>query len=236
MAGVTFSKINPRKLYLAVQQTNPGMLASLEQIFKDSEFNVYGCLTKSDIIGALNRGEYFHLVVIDKEEVDLDMRSFISVSRSIQPKIRIILVTEGDTPRDYKRYFDLGIDDIVEKPISDLLLLGRVEARLSRYTEDLTKLVYGELELDEDMKMFSIKENEVMLTPREFALMKFFILNQGKVVSRDQLLDEVWRDKEYLNPRVVDVYVGYLRDKLAKHYERNPLQTRRGFGYMLSFS
>lgn len=150
----------------------------------------------------------------------------------------IIFLTAQDSLDDRLSGFEVGGDDYVTKPFSVSELHARVRAVLRRAdekniaTEVHRQVVrFGDIVLDEDARIVTRAEKEIVLTQREFDLLSAFMENPQRVLSRDRLLTTVWGFEEY-DPNVVEVFVSSLRRKLEPFGPR-VLQTVRGIGYVL---
>jgi two-component system OmpR family response regulator len=147
----------------------------------------------------------------------------------------VIFLTARDAPEDKVSGFTKGGDDYVTKPFSLEELVARVRAVLRRAAavEPATnRLRYDDLELDEDTMRVTRGERNIRLSPTEFKLLRYLLLNRERVVSKSQILDHVWQYDFDGNASVVENYVSYLRKKVD---EGSPalLHTVRGFGYVL---
>jgi two-component system OmpR family response regulator len=142
-----------------------------------------------------------------------------------------LMLTARDGIDDRVRGLDSGADDYLVKPFSFDELLARVRALLRRGAPPRpVTLAAGDLRLDPASHRAWNRGEELALTPREFALLEIFMRHPGEVLSRFALLEHVW-DEAYENrSNVIEVYVGYLRDKLG----RDAIETVRGAGYRLS--
>lgn len=148
----------------------------------------------------------------------------------------ILMLTCRDQEADMLRGFRLGADDYMSKPFSTAELLARLEAihrRSGTYAVQNTLLV-GPLSIDELARQISCNGDVLDLTQREFELLTFLVKNRQRAVSRDELLTQVWSDSGSHTTNVVDVYIGYLRRKLAAAGAKNSLRTIRGFGFQFS--
>jgi DNA-binding response OmpR family regulator len=146
----------------------------------------------------------------------------------------VLILTAKDTTQDVVKGLDEGGDDYLKKPFSLDELLARVRALLRRKdTEVATVIEVGPIKIDPSKKMVTREGKPIELTAKEYALMEYFGRNAGVVLSRTQLSEHVWDMNFEPTSNVVDVYVGYLRNKIDKPWETNFIKTMRGHGYML---
>jgi phosphate regulon transcriptional regulator PhoB len=152
--------------------------------------------------------------------------------------LSIIMLTAKGEEIDRIVGLEIGADDYVTKPFSPRELVARVKAVLRRtkekpVTEKLLKI--GELEIDKERYNISIKGEPVKLSATEYKLLLYLAERKGKVFSREQLLDAIWRDEAFVEPRTVDVHIRRLRS----HIEEDPanpryIKTMRGIGYFFN--
>jgi DNA-binding response OmpR family regulator len=146
----------------------------------------------------------------------------------------VIFLTAKSSEADRVLGLELGADDYIPKPFSPRELVARVKAVLRRFERPLspTPLRIGEIEIDPGAMILTVGGAPVATTATEFRLLDYFARHVGRVFTRDQLLDSVWRDTAYVTPRSVDVYVRRIREKIEPDPE-NPryLRTVRGAGY-----
>jgi phosphate regulon transcriptional regulator PhoB len=153
-----------------------------------------------------------------------------------QSSLPIIMLTAKGEEVDRILGLEMGADDYMTKPFSPRELIARVKAVLRRATEKpVTEniLKVGELEIDRERYSVSIKGKPVKLSATEFKLLLFLAERKGKVFSRGQLLDAIWRDEAFVEPRTVDVHIRRLRANI----EEDPahpiyIKTMRGIGYL----
>jgi two-component system OmpR family response regulator len=146
----------------------------------------------------------------------------------------VLMLTAKDGEYDQADAFDLGADDYLTKPFSFVVLIARLRAIIRRGApERPTILVAGDLRLDPARKQVSRGEHEIGLTPREFGLLEFLLRHRGDVVTKAEILQNVWDAHYDGDPNVVEVYVGYLRRKIDAPYGRKAIETVRGMGYRL---
>lgn len=146
----------------------------------------------------------------------------------------IIFLTAKSGEADRILGLELGADDYIPKPFSPRELVARVKAVLRRFERPLSQspIRIGDIEIDPGAMTLTVRGQAVTTTATEFRLLDYFARHLGRVFTRDQLLDSVWRDTAYVTPRSVDVYVRRIREKIEPDPE-NPryLKTVRGAGY-----
>jgi len=150
------------------------------------------------------------------------------------PEVPVIFLTARDAVGDRVTGFDIGADDYVTKPFSLDEVLARIRAVLkrSRHGVPKTRLRIADLEVDEAAHEVRRGGTAIELTPTEFRLLRFLMLNAGRVVSKAQILDHVWEYNPAGAGNVVEPCVSYLRRKIDQR-EPHLLHTVRGFGYVL---
>ena len=174
------------------------------------------------------------LVLLDVMMPDLDGFEVCRRLRAEYVKVPIIFLTARDETHDKVRGLTTGGDDYLVKPFSLEELVARVEAVLRRSGLAQTDAIQRceDLELDEDAHRVTRAGVEVGLSPTEFNLLRFLLVNQGRVVSRAQILDHVWQYDFGGDGRIVETYIAYLRKKIDTGDARL-IQTVRGVGYTL---
>jgi len=150
-------------------------------------------------------------------------------------RVPVLFLTARDTLDDKLRGFTLGGDDYMTKPFSIEELIVRVRAILRRVhgaEHDDGRLQVGDLRLEEDSHEVFRGSASIELTPTEFKLLHYLMLNAGRVVSKSQILDRVWQYDFDGNANVVEIYISYLRRKIDGHGPRL-IHTVRGVGYSI---
>ena len=149
-------------------------------------------------------------------------------------KTPILMLTSRDAAEDVVRGLDAGADDYLSKPFRFEELLARVRA-LSRRggAERMETLRYGDIALDRLRHLATVADQKLDLTAKEFQLLEFFLLHSDEVVRRTTLLEKVWDMHFDPESNVVDVHVGNLRRKLARHTTAQRIETVRGVGFSL---
>ncbi len=156
-------------------------------------------------------------------------------SDSQTSSIPIIMLTAKSDESDKIVGLEIGADDYITKPFSIKELLARIKAVLKRYTlkEEQKKILkFPGLEIYPDSHTVSVFGKEIDLTAKEFMLLEYLAMNEGKVFSRDKLLDIIWGIDVAIETRTVDVHIRRLREKLGKAAKY--LKTLHGVGYKFS--
>ncbi|HXE91070.1 MAG TPA: response regulator transcription factor [Terriglobales bacterium] len=146
----------------------------------------------------------------------------------------VIFLTAKSGEADRIVGLELGADDYIVKPFSPREMVARVKAVLRRFERPPAPAVLhaGDIELDTGAMVLKVRGRNVPTTATEFRLLDYLMRHPGRVFTRDQLLDAVWRDTHFVTPRSVDVYVRRLREKIEKDPEDpRHLRTVRGAGY-----
>lgn len=160
----------------------------------------------------------------------------LEVTRRLRAEgdVPILLLTAKDGTADRVKGLDSGADDYLVKPFAYEELLARVRALLRRRAPRVKRtLRYADVLMDLATREVKRGERLIPTTAKEFDLLQHFMRNPGQVLRREQLLDAVWGFNFGASSNVVDVYVGYLRQKLEEEGKPRLLQTVRGVGYIL---
>jgi two-component system OmpR family response regulator len=176
------------------------------------------------------------LMVLDVMMPALDGFDVVRILRGDGVDCPVLFLTARDATRDKVTGLTLGADDYVTKPFSLEEVIARIRAVLRRSgggrTEAPSRLAYADLELDDDTHEVWKAGEPVSLSPTEFKLLRYFLQNRGRVLSKAQILDHVWQYDFGGEANVVESYVSYLRRKVDTT-EPRLLHTLRGVGYTL---
>jgi two-component system, OmpR family, response regulator len=178
----------------------------------------------------------FDLVILDLMLPKLDG---VEVCRQLRSRsqVPIIMLTAKGSETDKVAGLEVGADDYITKPFSMREFRSRVKAALRRSRmigtlPDDEAIESGELKIDFDRRMVTLRDEEVRVTYVEFEILGALARSPGRVLSRETLLEHVWGDSEYRDPRTVDVHIRHLREKLeVDPKEPEYLFTVRGVGY-----
>lgn len=145
----------------------------------------------------------------------------------------VLLLTAKDKVLDRAEGLNAGADDYLVKPFAFVELIARVRALLRRPPQAVnTLLQYEDLMLDPQHMRVERAGRQLSLTAKEFALLEYFMRHADRIIAKETLMQHVWDYDADILPNTVEVYVGYLRNKVDKPFEGKPLiHTKRGFGY-----
>jgi len=203
--------------------------------FRAEHYDVAIATTGEDAFFRLHT-ETFDLVVLD---LMLPGRSGIEILRSLRTRgvsTPVLVLSARDAVEDRVLGLDSGADDYVLKPFAFPELLARVRALLRRgRTDELLRLRVGNLEMDRVTRRVTRGDSVVALTAREFDLLEYLLRNQGRIVSREMLAHDVWKEPARATPldNVIDVHMGRLRKKIDPDPEARLIHTVRGVGFVV---
>ena len=173
------------------------------------------------------------LVILDVMLPDLSGLDVMKRLTSEGRKVPVIFLTARDSTEDKVHGLTIGGDDYVTKPFSIEELVARVRVVLRRNGGSTSsRLVLADLELDEDAHEVRRQGEPIDLTPTEYRLLRYLLVNAGRVLSRTQILDHVWDYDFGGDASVLETYISYLRRKVDK-YSPPLIQTVRGVGYVM---
>lgn len=193
------------------------------------------------VLAAENGLQGWEVVVREKPQVVIldimlpEMDGF-EVCRLLKGQVdtSILMLTARDEVKDRVKGLDCGADDYLIKPFALEELLARVRALLRRYREN-EEIILSFAELKINLNTYQVwrGEREISLTAKEFELLSLFMKNPRQILTREKIMDTVWGYDYQGESNVLEVYIGYLRQKLEEAGEKRLLQTVRGIGYTL---
>ncbi len=172
------------------------------------------------------------LVILDLGLPNITGESVCREIKREHPNIGVIILTAKTQSKDVVEGFHLGADDYISKPFELEELYVRIQARLKGDTDQ--KLTVDDLTLDPESVSVIRGDKSIKLSPHEFKLLQYLMVNKGKVLSREMILNRVWQYSYDVDSRVVDVYMGYLRKKIDSQSNKKLLSSVRGFGYSIN--
>jgi two-component system OmpR family response regulator len=180
----------------------------------------------------------FDLIILDRMLPALDGLSVLKALRAAEVQTPVLILSALASVGDRIEGLEAGSDDYLVKPFSFAELLARVNALLRRREARINpadhRLSVGDLEIDPLSRSVKRAGRKLDLKPREYLLLEYFARNEGRVVTRTMLLEQVWDYHFDPGTNVIDVHVSRLRRKLDEGFEKPLLHTVRGAGYMLA--
>ncbi|WP_225998098.1 response regulator transcription factor [Myceligenerans pegani] len=183
----------------------------------------------------LARTGSFDAILLDIMIPGLSGYRVLEELRSARVTTPVLLVSAKDGEVDQADGLDLGADGYVVKPFSFVVLVAQLRAVLRRAATGTTRgrISLGPLTIDRGTRTVRYDDAEVPLSPREYALLEALATRPGTVRTKQELLDEAWGDEQAATRNAVEVYIGYLRRKLAAAGADGLVRTVRGHGYQL---
>ena len=225
--------------HILVVEDEADLVELISYNLKKEGFSVDSAMDGETALSKIKKGRY-NLVVLDLMLPGIQGMELCRILRS-DPKtetLPIIMLTAKGEEVDKILGLEMGADDYITKPFSPRELVARVKAVLRRSLEKPSAekvLKIGELVIDRERYTLTIKGKPVKLSATEFKLLLFLAERKGKVFNREQLLDSVWSDEAFVEPRTVDVHIRRLRSQI----EEDPahpryIKTLRGIGYFFN--
>lgn len=180
----------------------------------------------------------FHLIILDLMLPEVNGMEVCRYLREHDVDTPILMLTAKDNEMDKVKGLEVGADDYLTKPFSPKEVIARIKAILRRVelsrTIEHTKIKIGDLVIYPDNNEVTIKNQKLTFTRKEFELLLYLVTHKGKVLSRNQLLKDVW-DYDFVgDTRIVDVHIGRLREKIeASTKKPTYIKTIRGLGYKM---
>ena len=176
----------------------------------------------------------YHLILLDVMMGGMSGFQLAQYLRSKGNQTPIIFLTAKDTENDMLTGFSVGGDDYISKPFSVKEIIARAKAILKRAGEVSTpekkeRIIVDGMEINFEKKQLLLNKEEIVLTKKEFEILALLSSNQGRVYSREEILDRVWKNDAYVLDRTVDVHITRLRKKLGVYGTH--IINRTGYGY-----
>jgi len=220
---------------LLVVEDEPNILELLAASLRYAGFEVVTAAAGSEAVQAAHRHRP-DLIVLDVMLPDIDGFEVLQRLRSGGTRTPVVFLTARDATEDKIRGLTLGGDDYVTKPFSLEEVIARIQAVLRRTgggpDSPSPRLTFADIELDEDSHEVWRAGQSVQLSPTEFKLLRYFMRNSGRVLSKMQILDHVWDYDFRGDAGIVESYVSVLRRKIDRS-EPHLLHTLRGVGYVM---
>lgn len=205
----------------------------LVQKMKEEGFSVDSCLNGGDALYYLQNAEY-DAAIIDVMMPELNGFEVVEQYRSGGGNTPVLFLTARDSIDDKVKGLDLGANDYLTKPFSFAELMARVRA-ITRTSAGSNSNIYkiSDLEVNCNTREVTRSGKRITLSSREFSMLEYLLRNKGRVLSREQIENNLYNFDYDGASNIVDVYIRYLRKKLDDGFEKKLIHTVRGYGYVL---
>ena len=172
------------------------------------------------------------LILLDINLPELNGEVILKEIRK-ESEIPVVMVTSRTSEVDEVLSMSYGADDFITKPYNPTVLLLRIQNIFKRMTRTGERQMYNDLEVNFSKSTISDGQTEIRLTKNEMIVFSFLLTNRGKIVTRDDLMTDLWNNEEYINDNALTVNISRLRNKLAEIGYEGAIETRKGQGYIL---
>lgn len=172
------------------------------------------------------------LILLDINLPELNGEVILKEIRK-ESDIPVVMVTSRTSEVDEVLSMSYGADDFITKPYNPTVLLLRIQNIFKRMTRTGERQMYNDLEVNFSKLTISDGQTEIRLTKNEMIVFSFLLTNRGKIVTRDDLMTDLWNNDEYINDNALTVNISRLRNKLAEIGYEGAIETRKGQGYIL---
>ena len=232
-AGENSALVDSSTMRILVVDDDVKMAGLLERALQREGYAVDVAMTGVDALWA-GRELPYDAIVLDAKIPPPDGFEVCRELREAGRWMPVLMLTARDSVGDRVQGLDVGADDYLLKPFELAELFARLRALLRRdAVERPVILSAGDLQLDPATRSVSRSGQPIEVTAREFALLELLMRHKGEVLSRTAILEHVWDFAYDGTSNVVDVYIGYLRGKIDRPFDRNAIETVRGMGYRL---
>lgn len=216
-------------------EDEPKMARSLKKGFEEHLIEVDAALDGS-VGQRLAESNEYSVIISDVVLPEIDGLELLRLLRKNGNRTPVILLTALGQTDDKVSGFEAGADDYLTKPFEFRELLVRVRALARRPVDTYQQsavLRYADVEMNLETKEFYRDGHRILLTPREFALMEFFLKNPGRVISKTEISERVWNLNFDTGTNVIEVYVNFLRKKIDRDFSKKLIHTQFKTGYIL---
>ena len=221
---------------ILIAEDHPSLGRSMAEGLREEGYNVDLAIDGPTAEQEMSAKDYSCLI-LDLILPGKDGLTLLKELRQKGDQTPVMCVTARDALDDRVAGLDLGADDYLVKPFAWDELLARVRALIRRERgHPRAKVTVGDLEIDLVSRSVTRGGKSIHLTAREFMLLQYLATREGQVVSRSEISKHLYGTDDEASSNVVDVYIGYLRNKIDKPYETKLIHTRRGAGYQMSAS
>ncbi len=215
-------------------EDDKGIVRFIKKGLTENSFSVDVAADGEDGLASVLRMKY-DLIVLDIMLPKMDGREILKRMRATDIQTPVVFLTAKDSEEDIVRGLNLGADDYLTKPFSFNELLARIQAILRRGQAfgPPPRLQMANLILEPDGHRVFREKTKIELTPKEYALLEFFMRHSGEIITRTMISEKVWDYHFDTSTNIIDVHVSHLRNKIDRDFEPKLLHTVKGVGYVL---
>jgi len=218
---------------ILIVEDNLELCKNLEEIFSKNGFIVDVAQDGERALDLLFSSEY-DLVILDIMLPKMSGWDVCLNARKEKLRVPILMLTAKDAVSDKIKGLDMGADDYLVKPfdIGELLARSRTLIRRNAWTKS-NLIEIKDVKIDTLEKTVRVNDKEIKLSKKEYDILLYLAINQGKIVEREEIIDHVWETGFEMYSNVVDVYINYIREKFKKYGVDDLIETIRGIGYRI---
>lgn len=209
------------------------ILELIEYTLNKDNYEVIGCVDTSNVLNILDE-EDISLIIMDRNLPGTEGSVFIKSIRDMGYTQPVIYLTAKDSDNDVLEGFERGADDYITKPFNIDVLKARVKAIIKRSSNDAEVMKVRDILYQSKNKKFYINDEEISLTHLEHDLLLKFLKNTDILLTRDILLEDVWKDSLDVKEKTVNVAIKRLKEKIDPTGEKEYIKPVRGEGYIFS--
>jgi heavy metal response regulator len=215
-------------------EDDKGIVQFVKKGLAENAFSVDVATNGEEGLNAVLHMKY-DLVILDILLPKMDGREVLKKVRSTDVQTPVVFLTAKDSEGDIVHGLNLGADDYLTKPFSFNELLARIQAilRRERVVNLSSRFQVSNLILEPDGHRVFREKTKIELTPKEYALLEFFMRHPGEIITRTMISEKVWDVHFDTSTNIIDVHVSHLRNKIDKEFEPKLLHTVKGVGYVL---
>jgi DNA-binding response OmpR family regulator len=211
-----------------------GVAKFVKKGLEEEHYTVDHVLNGMEAVNYITAGSY-DLLILD---IMLPGMNGIEICRTVRQmgiETPVMMLTARESVGDKVQAFDCGADDYLTKPFSFDEFLARVRALLRRKKDSIEELAWRDLNLDVLARKVFASDKEIILSPKEYSILHYLLRNKGRIVSRTQILENVWGYDYNPSTNVVDVHIKTLREKIGQYLPDEVIRSVRGVGYTIDF-
>lgn len=216
---------------LLIVEDDNDLRSLLKETLLDNGFAVHAVTDGVTAIAEIKKTRP-DLVILDLGLPKMTGESVCTEIKSLYPDLPVIILTAKNTTSDVVKGFNIGADDYVAKPFDMKILIARIKSQLNKNSTRNDEIKVADLILNTKTLEVARGNKKIHLTPQELKLLEYLMQNEGRVLTRDMILNRIWLFSSDVDTRVVDVYIGYLRKKIDSGFKTKLIHSKRGFGYV----